>query len=607
MPRRIIIVGGVAAGATAAARARRLDEEADITIVEAGPYVSFANCGLPYHIGGAIPRRSKLILQTPEGFESRYRIRVLVRTKALEIDRAGKRLLIEGPETNPGGPNLGGQSSDLGDSKSEGQSWLEYDSLILAQGGNPVMPPIPGSGLPSVFKLWNIPDMDKIISYIKEKTPRTAAVIGGGFIGLEMAEALSLRGIAVSVIEKMPRLMSTMDSEFGALIAAKLASKGIQVICGKGLASVLPPGSTKSPSALQSGGGSTAEAGAADSEAEGAVQLDDGSVLPAGLVLMSVGVRPELGLARAAGLEIGPAGGLTVDSFLATSDPSIWAAGDMIETTNRISGKKQRVPLAGPANRQGRAAASNALGAAMRYPGAAGTSVFKLFDSTVAAAGLSEKAARDAGYNAGTAIIVKEQHVAYYPGAAEIFLKIIYDRANGRLLGAEAFGGEGVERRIDVLALAAEAGLSLDILAGADFAYAPPYGAPNDLVNVAAFVGQNDISGYSPLETAAELEGAIAGTELENAAAPFILDVRNRTEFEEGHIEGALNIPLDEIRDSLDQIPVDRPVHIYCRSGYRAHLALRILAGHGWKQLKNLTGGWLAWEAYKGLIQPTKE
>ncbi len=563
MPLRVVIIGGVAAGATAAARTRRLDENAEITVLEAGPYVSFANCGLPYHIGGAIARRSKLILQTPEGFESRYRIKVLVNTKAVEIDRAAKRIRIEAAGETAG--HAGG-----------GQRWIEYDKLILAQGGTPFMPPLPGINEPYVFKLWNIPDMDRILSYIDEKTPRTAAIIGGGFIGLEMAEALVSRGLAVTVVEKMPRLMSTMDPEFGSMIAARLSEAGVRVICGKGLSGILPPG-------------------AVPGAEEPSIQLEDGTMLPSGLVLMSVGVRPELGLAAAAGLQIGPSKGLAVDEFLASSDSSIWAAGDMIETVNRISGRRQRIPLAGPANRQGRTAASNALGARLAYPGAAGTSVFKLFDSTTASTGLNEKTAREAGFNVGTAIVVKEQHVSYYPGASDIFLKIIYERKSGKLLGAEAFGKEGVERRIDVLALAAQAGLTVDILAGVDLAYAPPYSAPNDLVNVASFVAQNDISGYSPLESAADLDAALADSG--SHPAPFVLDVRNRAEYEEGHVEGALNIPLDELRDSLDQIPKDRPVHIYCRSGYRAHLALRILAGRGWKDLRNVTGGWLAIKA----------
>jgi NADPH-dependent 2,4-dienoyl-CoA reductase/sulfur reductase-like enzyme/rhodanese-related sulfurtransferase len=552
MAKKILVIGGVAAGATAAARARRLDEGAEITIVERGPYVSFANCGLPYFISGDIQKRSKLLLQTPEGFDSRYRVKVAVNTEALEIDRGGKRVRARGPE---------------------GESWLPYDSLILAQGGNPIMPPLPGSDASNVFKLWTVPDMDRISAFIAGKAPKTAAIVGGGFIGLEMAEALTARGIKTTVVELLPRLMSTMDGEFGSLIAAKLEEKGVSVRLGHGLRAIHPEGSE--------------------------IELDDGSRLPADLVLLSIGVRPELSLAKAAGLAVGPSGGLEVDEGLRTSDPSIWAAGDMVELTHKVSGKKVRVPLAGPANRQGRIAASNALGAAMRYSGAAGTSVFKAFDATAASTGLTEKAARDSGFEVGAALIVKEQHASYYPGARELYLKIVYDKKSGRLLGAQGFGAEGVDKRIDVLATALQAGLTLDEIAELDLGYAPPYSAANDPVNLVAFVGQNDLSGYSPLETAAGLKAALAEAESTGKRA-FVLDLRNQAEYEGGHLEGALNIPLDELRYELERLPKGERIHLYCRSGYRAHLALRILAQAGFKDLVNVTGGFLAIKAEGG-------
>ena len=552
MAQKILIIGGVAGGATAAARARRVSEDAEITLLERGPYVSFANCGLPYFISGDIEKRSRLLLQTPEGFDSRYGVKVFVNTEALEIDRPGKRVRAKGPE---------------------GETWLDYDKLILAQGGNPIMPPLPGSDAPNVFKLWTVPDMDRIEAYLKAAKPETSAIIGGGFIGLEMAEAFTARGIKTTVVELLPRLMSTMDGEFGAMIAAKLEEKGVSVSLGLGLKAIH-----------------------ADTKE---IELSDGSRVPAGIVLLSIGVRPELSLAKAAGLSIGASGGLEVDEYLQTSDPDIYAAGDMVEVLNKVSGRKVRVPLAGPANRQGRIAASNALGLRMKYSGAVGTSAFKAFDATAAATGLTEKAAREAGFEVGAALIVKEQHASYYPGAKELTLKIVYDRKTSRLLGAQAFGLEGVEKRIDVLATALQARLTLDEIAELDLAYAPPYSAANDPVNLAAFIGQNDISGYSPLETAAGLKAAIV--EAKSAGKePFILDVRNQAEYEAGHLKGAVNIPLDELRFELDSLPKTETIHIHCRSGYRAHLALRILKQRGFEKVINVTGGFLAIQAEGG-------
>jgi len=557
MGEKLVIVGGVAGGATAAARARRLSEDAEITLVERGPYVSFANCGLPYYISGAIAKRSKLLLQTPEGFDARYGIKVLVDTEAVEIDRQGKRLRVRGPE---------------------GESWLPYDRLILAQGGNPVMPPLPGLDSPNVFKLWTVPDVDRIKAWLDTAKPASALIAGGGFIGLEMAEAFTERGIPTTVVELLPRIMSTMDPEFGAMVAGKLEEKGVRVLTGLGLKAI--------------------------HGSEGKAELSDGSIVDSGVVLLSIGVRPELSLAKAAGLALGATGGLEVDEELKTSDPSIWAAGDMVEIVNKVSGRKVRVPLAGPANRQGRIAASNALGMHMKYHGALGTSVFKAFDAVAASTGLSEKAAREAGFDVGAAMIVKDNHAGYYPGGQEMTLKLVYDRRDGRILGAQAFGGEGTEKRIDVVVTALQGKLTLDDLAELDLAYAPPFSSANDPVNLAAFIGQNDLSGYAPLETAAGLKAAIAtaaGAAAEAGAqagsgageVPFILDVRNRGEFEEGHLKGAHNVPVDELRFSLDEVPRDRRIHVHCRSGFRSHLALRILKGNGYKDVVNVTGGWL--------------
>jgi NADPH-dependent 2,4-dienoyl-CoA reductase/sulfur reductase-like enzyme/rhodanese-related sulfurtransferase len=543
---KIVIVGGVAGGATAAARARRVSENAEITLVERGPYVSFANCGLPYYVSGAIAKRSKLLLQTPEGFDARYGVKVLVDTEAVEIDRGGKRVRIVDPE---------------------GESWLPYDKLILAQGGNPIMPPLPGADSPNVFKLWTVPDVDRIKAYLDAQKPASALIAGGGFIGLEMAEAFRERGLATTVVELMPRIMSMMDGEFGSMIASKLEEHGVRVITGLGLKAIHPE--------------------------DGKAELSDGSLVDADLVLLSIGVRPELALAKSAGLVVGSSGGLEVDDELKTSDPDIFAAGDMVEIVHKVSGRKVRMPLAGPANRQGRIAASNALGMHMKYHGALGTSVFKAFDGVAASTGLTEKAAREAGLDVGAAMLYKDSHASYYPGGKEMALKIVYDRKSARLLGAEAFGGEGTEKRIDVLATALQGRMILDDIAELDLSYAPPFSSANDPVNLAAFIAQNDLSGYAPLETAAALKDALAESKAGGKRA-LVLDVRNVGEYEEGHISGSLNVPLDELRFRLGEVPRGERIHIHCRSGIRAHVALRILKGNGYDDVVNVTGGYLA-------------
>jgi len=545
---RLLIIGGVAGGATAAARARRLDESAEITVLERGPYVSYANCGLPYFISGDIEKRSRLLLQTPEGFDARYTVKVRVETEALEIDRPGKRVRVRGPE---------------------GESWLGYDRLVLAQGGNPIMPPLPGHDAPHAFKLWTVPDMDRLDGFIREARPRTAVVVGGGFIGLEMAEAFRRRGLETTVIELLPTVMALMDREFGVAVQRELESGGVRVVTGVGLKAV--------------------------HAADRTVELTDGRLLPADLVLFSVGVRPELTLARAAGLELGPSGGLLVDETLRTSDPAIWAAGDMVEVVQKVSGKKVRVPLAGPANRQGRIAATNALGGSMRYGGALGTSVVKIFDATAAQTGLSEKAARDGGLDVGVAVIHKDHHAGYYPGARELTLKLVYQRGTGRLLGAQAFGHEGVEKRIDVLATALHGRMTLHDLAELDLAYAPPYSSANDPVNLAAFIGENDLSGFSPLVTAAQLKA-----ELASARPPVLLDVRTLGEWERGHVKGAIHMPVDDVRFDHASLPLGRRLLVHCRTGFRAHLAVRTLKQAGFDDVANVTGGWVSMVAEGG-------
>lgn len=544
--KNIVIIGGVAGGATAAARARRLSEEATITLVERGPYVSYANCGLPYFVSGDITNRSKLLLQTPEGFDRRYRIDVQLHTEALQIDRAARKVLVQSPA---------------------GQSWLPYDKLILAQGGSPIMPPLPGADAPHVFKLWTVPDMDRLEAFLRDQQPKHALVAGGGFIGLEMAEAFAKRGIATTVVELQPQVMALMDPEFGAQVATELRRHGVAVEVGVGLKAIDAAGHT--------------------------AELSDGRQLPADLVLFSVGVRPELTLVHQAGLLLGPSGGLQVNEYLQTSDPDIYAAGDMIEVLQRVSGRRVRVPLAGPANRQGRIAASNALGVAMPYHGALGTSVVQVFDATAGMTGLSEKAARQAGFDVGVATLHKDHHAGYYPGGKEMMLKLVYERGSGKLLGAQGFGQAGVDKRIDVLATALHGGMTVRDLAELDLAYAPPYSSANDPVNLVAFVASNDLSGFAPLQTPAQLAAMLQEPAVDTAP-PLVLDVRTASERAVGHLRGDVHIPIDELRGRLAELPKDRQIFVYCRSGFRGHLALRILRDSGFDKVANLTGGWLS-------------
>jgi NADPH-dependent 2,4-dienoyl-CoA reductase/sulfur reductase-like enzyme/rhodanese-related sulfurtransferase len=544
-PKKLLIVGGVAGGATAAARMRRLDESADITILEKGPYVSFANCGLPYFISKDIPRRSSLLLQTPEGFLSRYRVNVRTRTEAVEIRRKEKKVIAK---------------------TQNGMEEFSYDKLILAQGGAPIVPALPGADGSHVFTLWTIPDVDRMHKYIEEKKPTRAVIVGGGFIGLEMAEALRSRGLSVTVVDIAPQVMTGMDPEFGAMIKAGLEAHEVVV---------------------------RLESGVSEIRADGVV-LDDGSVLAADLVLLSIGVRPELALAKVAGLELGPGGGVVVDESLRSSDGDIFAVGDMIEVTHKIHGRKVRVPLAGPANRQGRIAGTNALGGAVKYRGALGTSVVKLFEMTAASTGLSERAAWAAGFDVGVSYVFKDHHASYYPGAKPIALKLVYDRKTTRVLGGQAYGQADVEKRIDVLATALHGKMTLEDLSELDLAYAPPYNSANDPLNIAGFVGLNHCSGYSPLKT------PLAALEELQAGKGILLDVRTTGERAKAPIASGTHIPADELRDRMEEIPARVPVYIMSKDGFLGHTSLQILKAHGWNEVYNIAGGFSAAKWFQG-------
>ena len=549
--KKIVIVGGVAAGATAAARARRLDEQAEILLLERGPYVSFANCGLPYHIAGTIEKRSKLLLQTPEGFFSRYRVQVLLNTEAIEIDRQKKQVILR--DNRAADPV-------------QGTSRIDYDGLILAQGGTPVIPPLSGVDQSHVFKLWTIPDMDAINKYIKEHNPKQVVVVGGGFIGLETAEAFVERGLSVTLVELTDHLMPPMDAIYGKRIQERFEAAGAKVLIQKGVQSIQ----------------------------KDRVSLNDGTEIPADMVLLSVGVRPNSELAKKAGLEIGSTGALAVGEYLRTQDPFIWAAGDMVEVVSLVSGAKVRIPLAGPANRQGRIAATNVVAtlaeqrgepgpALHKYRGAIGTSVVKIFDETAASTGFSLTAARKAGFDARETTILRAHHATYYPGDQALLLTLVYEAKTGKLLGAQAYGKEGVEKRIDAAAVAIYAKLTVEDLAEIDFAYAPPYSSANDPLNMAAFTAVNALSGYSPQISSDELP-------LDNSVQ--IVDVRTYGEYARGHLEQATHIPVDELRDRLDEVSHEKPIRLISEGGFEGHLANRILKQQGFKDVAYISGGW---------------
>ena len=535
---KILIIGGVAAGATAAAKARRISPTAQITMLEAGPDISFANCGLPYYIGGDIKSRSKLILQSPESFKEQYNVDVFTHTMVTIIDREAHQ--IKARDTRSGELKI-----------------FDYTKLILAQGGRPIKPSLPGADYSHVFTLWTLEDMDKIASFIDEKKPKTAVVVGGGFIGLEMVEALVKRGMKVNVVEMMPHVMAIMEAETAGFIETEMLSHGVGIHTGAGVTEI----HSKS------------------------VKLDNGKTLDADMVLLSIGVRPTLQLAKETGLELGDAGGLLVNEQLQTSDADIYAAGDMIELEHRVNGKKVRIPLAGPANRQGRIAAENALGGNHSYKGSIGTSIVRVFEAVAGTTGLSLRQARAAGIDADAAVVHKENHTSYYPGSEPVSVMVIYDKATGVILGGQTAGYKGADRRLDVIATAAASKLTVSDLADVDYAYSPPLGTANDAINMAAYVAENKMSGFSPSILAGELDAFVEGKN------PIFIDVRDIFVYEKTHVMGAMHIPLELLAEKIGSIPVNRPIIVYDETGKKGHQALRTLIGAGFEDVTNISGG----------------
>ncbi|WP_430815451.1 FAD-dependent oxidoreductase [Carboxylicivirga sp. RSCT41] len=535
---KIVIIGGVAAGATAAAKARRISPDAQITMLEAGPDVSFANCGLPYYIAGDIESRSKLILQSPQSFKEQYDVDVFVNTLVTSIDKTAHVVYTK-------------------DMQNGSSKQYEYTKLILAQGGRPVQPDLPGADQDHVYSLWTLDDMDKIDAHLKNNDPKTAVVVGGGFIGLEMVEALVKRGLNVHVVEKMPHVMSLMDAETAGFITRELHAYGVGVHTEKGVEKIN----------------------------DRSVELDSGETLDADLVLLSIGVRPTLQLAIDAGLEIGKAGGLLVDEYLQTSDADIYAAGDMVEIEHRVSGKKVRIPLAGPANRQGRIAAENALGGEHAYKGSIGTSVVRVFEAVAGITGMSLKQAKAAGIDADAVVVHKEHHTSYYPGAETVSVMVVYDRQTGVVLGGQTAGYKGADKRLDILATAAAAKIKIEEIADMDFAYSPPIGTANDAMNMAAYAAENKLSGFSPSLLASELDEFVIGKRL------VVLDVRDVFAYQKSNLRGAHHLPLEMLPQHLEAIPKGVPVVVYDENGKKGHQALRTLKGAGFDEVYNISGG----------------
>jgi NADPH-dependent 2,4-dienoyl-CoA reductase/sulfur reductase-like enzyme/rhodanese-related sulfurtransferase len=545
---KLVIVGGVAGGASAAARARRLSEEAHIVLFERGPDVSFANCGLPYYLGGEITQRDKLLVVTPDMLRSRYQLDVRVRCSVEAINRQAKQVHVR----------------DL----ASGRVYEEgYDKLILAPGAAPIRPPLPGVDLPGVFTLRNLQDVDHIKDVV-DGGIKQAVVVGAGFIGLELAESFLRRGMATTIIELQDQVLPPFDREMTTPIIEHLAARGVTVLLRDAAEAIVPA-------------------------AEGLkVHLKSGRDLVAQLVVLGVGVRPENSLAVAAGLEVGSRGGIRVDEYLRTSDPDIYAVGDAVETRDYVTGEPVQVPLAGPANRQGRQAADHIFGRPVRYRGTQGTAIVRVFERTAAVTGASEKVLRRANWPYRKVYVHPTQHAGYYPGAEMMALKLLFDPQSGRVLGAQAVGGAGVDKRIDVLAVAVQAGLTVFDLEEMELAYAPQFGAAKDPVNMAGFVAAGLLRGDHPQVDADAVTGA-------SPDASFLLDVRTVQEFNAGHLPGAVNIPLDELRSRLAELPRERNIVVYCRVGQRGYLATRILRQQGY-QAANIGGGYLTYQMMQG-------
>lgn len=542
---KLVIVGGVAGGASAATRARRLSEDAEIVVFERGPDVSFANCGLPYYVGGEIAERDRLLVVSPERLRRRFRLDVRTLATVESIDRAARTVQVR----------------DLRD----GRAYREpYDALILAPGAAPLRPSLPGIDLPGVFTLRTMRDADRIKAAV-DGGARRAVLIGAGFIGLELAESLARREVAATMVELQDQVLPPLDPEMAVPIADALARNGVRLRLGD----------------------SAAAFEAADRGLW--VRLRSGERLPAEIAILGVGVRPENELATGAGLAVGPRGGIRVDPGMRTSDPHIFAVGDAVEVVDPVTGEPAQVPLAGPANRQGRIAADNVFGRRSRYRGTQGTAIVRVFDQAAALTGASERRLRQIGRPFRMIYVHPSQHAGYYPGARPLTLKLLFEPDGGKLLGAQAVGGDGVDKRIDVLAAAIQGGMTVFDLEEMELCYSPQYGSAKDPVNMAGFVAAGLLRGDHPQIDAGRLLDR--ANDPADMPGPLVLDVRGVDEYAAGHIAGAVNIPVDELRDRLGEVPGGGRVVVYCQVGQRGYLATRILLQAGYDAV-NLSGGY---------------
>lgn len=548
MNKKILIVGGVAGGASCAARCRRNSESAQITVIDRGEHVSFANCGLPYYVGDVIQHEQDLLVATPDLFANRFGIQVRTRTEAVAVDRDAKTLHVRDLET--------------GDERDE-----SYDALVLSPGAAPIRPPLPGIDLEGIFSLRSIPDSNLIRRWIEAQSVARAVIVGGGFIGLEMAENLSHRGVHVTLIERLDQVMPSLDAEMATPVHCRLRDEGVDLRLGD------------SVTAFEAG------------DNHRLTVRSESAEISTDMVVLAIGVRPETGLFVEAGLQLGERGGVRVDNHMRTSDPSIWAVGDVVESLHVVTGQHVLMPLAGPANRQGRVAADSIFGQDTTFRGVQGTSVCGLFGMTIATTGASERELRRCGIDFERVYLHPGHHVGYYPGSRPIDFKVLFAPADGRLLGAQAVGQEGVDKRIDVIATAIQAGLTVYDLEEVELCYAPQFGAAKDPVNIAGMIAANSLRGDAPAVNWADID-----------ADDVLLDVRDEDEFAAGHVDGAVNIPLHQLRARLGDVPTDRTVNVTCLVGQRGYYATRVLRLNG-VDARNVTGGYRTWQQIQGVCE----
>ena len=544
---KVVIVGGVAGGATAAARLRRLDESAEIVVFERSGYVSYANCGLPYYIGGVITDRAELTLQTPESFWRRFRVDMRVRHEVTAIHPDTKTVDVKNLAT--------------------GEVFAEsYDKLILSPGARPTQPALPGVGIDRLFTLRTVEDTLKLREFIEQHHPRSAVLAGGGFIGIELVENLRELGLDVTVVQRPKQLLNPLDADMAAFLHAQLRQKGVRLHLGR-----------------------TVEGFAADGKRVN-VLIKDEAPLTADMVVLAIGVTPDTALAKDAGLELGIKGSIVVNDRMETSVPDIYAVGDAVQVKHSVTGQDTLLSLAGPANKQGRIAADNICGGDSRYLGSQGSSVIKVFDMTIAATGVNEKTARQAGIDCDKVYLSPMSHAGYYPGGKVMTMKVVFEKGTYRLLGAQIVGYEGVDKRIDVLATAIHAGLTGPQLKDLDLAYAPPYSSAKDPVNMAGFMIENLSRGLVEQFFPEDVDA------LPRDGSATLLDVRTPGEYAAGHAEGFVNLPVDDLREHLAEIPADKPVYLICQSALRSYIACRILSQHSLR-CSHLSGGWRLYEA----------